>query len=342
MNNCKVSVVVPIYNVQSYLNRCIESIVNQTYKNLEILLIDDGSPDNCPKMCDEWAEKDSRIKVILKKNEGLGMARNTGIDNASGEFVCFVDSDDYIDLTTVEKSILLATKKNADIVSYGYSSIYKNGSVRNFIPSTTKLFYENDEILNYILPNIIAPNTTTGETTNLWMSMCGALFSLNLLKKTNWKMVSEREIISEDTYSLIELYKFVKKVAILPEALYFYCENSNSLTHTFKKDRYEKIKYFYDACIKLCLELGYSAEVKERLKYPYLSFTIGALKMIVSSDLTTQQKKAEIKSIITDSHLQNVVRNMNIKKESLPRKLLVKAIKLKNYILCYFMIKVKI
>ena len=103
MIEVKVSIVVPVYNVEKYLDRCIESIVNQTYKNLEIILVDDGSTDSCPQMCDEWGLKDSRIKVVHKENAGLGMARNTGIDNALGEYIFFFGSDDYVDVTTVEK-----------------------------------------------------------------------------------------------------------------------------------------------------------------------------------------------------------------------------------------------
>lgn len=90
------SVIVPIYKVEQYLDECVESIVNQTYKNLEIILVDDGSPDNCPQMCDEWTRKDGRIKVVHKKNGGLSSARNAGLDVATGEFVSFVDSDDFI------------------------------------------------------------------------------------------------------------------------------------------------------------------------------------------------------------------------------------------------------
>ena len=95
-----ISVIVPVYKVEKYLDRCVESIVNQTYKNLEIILVDDGSPDNCPAMCDAWAKKDSRIKVIHKENGGLSDARNAGMRLASGEYICFVDSDDWMDRNT--------------------------------------------------------------------------------------------------------------------------------------------------------------------------------------------------------------------------------------------------
>ena len=96
-----VTVVIPVYNVEAYLDRCVQSVVNQTYKNLEIILIDDGSPDNCPAMCDAWAQKDKRIKVVHKENAGLGYARNTGIEHATGEYICFFDSDDYVAPTLV-------------------------------------------------------------------------------------------------------------------------------------------------------------------------------------------------------------------------------------------------
>ncbi len=114
------SIIVPVYNVEKYLNQCVESIVNQTYSNFEIILIDDGSPDNCPKMCDEWAKKDSRIKVVHKKNGGLSSARNAGINSASGDYILFADSDDFYnssDTLMVLKNKIEDTK--SDIVVFG-------------------------------------------------------------------------------------------------------------------------------------------------------------------------------------------------------------------------------
>lgn len=113
----KVSVVIPIYNVQDYLNDCIKSIVNQTYQNLEIILVDDGSPDSCPMICDEWKNKDSRIIVIHKKNGGLSDARNAGLNKASGEYVFYVDSDDYLEDDTIEWMVSCAIRYNAEIVA---------------------------------------------------------------------------------------------------------------------------------------------------------------------------------------------------------------------------------
>ena len=133
-----VSVVLPIYNVEKYLNRCIESVVRQTYKKIEIILVDDGSPDGCPQKCDDWAKRDGRIKVVHKKNAGLGYARNTGIENASGEYICFFDSDDYIADDTIEKAYEAVKKENADIGIFGFSTVDKNGNVTNVIAPKTK------------------------------------------------------------------------------------------------------------------------------------------------------------------------------------------------------------
>ena len=112
----KISVIIPIYKVEEYLDRCMESIVNQTYSNLEIIMVDDGSPDNCPKMCDEWAEKDERIIVVHKKNGGLSDARNAGMKVMTGDYVFFVDSDDWIHKDTIRILKQYEEKHNADIV----------------------------------------------------------------------------------------------------------------------------------------------------------------------------------------------------------------------------------
>ena len=125
-----ISVIIPVYKVEKFLDRCIESVVNQTYKNLEIILVDDGSPDKCGEMCDEWAKKDDRIEVIHKPNGGLSDARNIGIDKCKGDFIMFVDSDDYLDLEICSKLHKILKEFNAD-----------------FSMCNAKKFYENDNLI---------------------------------------------------------------------------------------------------------------------------------------------------------------------------------------------------
>lgn len=318
----KVSVVLPIYNVEKYLNRCIESVINQTYVNLEIILIDDGSPDNCPTMCDEWAEKDGRIKVVHKKNAGLGMARNTGIKNATGKFIFFVDSDDYIELNAIEKCVNAALNNNAENVIYGFNKINKYGKIiDSVIPNPGKFIYSGHEVINNFLPDLIAKNPLKRDSPNLLISAWACMYSLDVIKKSDWCFVSEREIIAEDVYSNLDLYKNINCVVILKDALYNYCFNEVSLTHTYRKDRFEKIKYFYEQSIKKAAELGYPNEIHERLKYPLLSFTIGALKMIVHARCSKKEKKDNFKKVISDELLLSIVRSIPLKYEPLPRKI---------------------
>ena len=125
----KVSIIVPIYNVERYLEPCIESILSQTYENFELILVDDGSPDQCGIICDKYATQDSRIKVIHKENQGLGMARNTGLDYATGEFVCFVDSDDWLEPYAIEYWIRAQRNYDADIVMCNYQKRNDNKEV---------------------------------------------------------------------------------------------------------------------------------------------------------------------------------------------------------------------
>lgn len=113
----KISLIVPIYKVEKYLNKCIESLLNQTHKDLEIILVNDGSPDHCPQMCDEWAKKDHRIKVIHKINGGVSSARNVGLDVATGEYIQFVDSDDFLELNACERLLNEITTRHADLVT---------------------------------------------------------------------------------------------------------------------------------------------------------------------------------------------------------------------------------
>lgn len=141
-----ISVIVPVYKVEDYLDQCVESIVSQTYADLEIILVDDGSPDDCPAMCDAWAERDSRIKVIHKKNGGLSNARNAGMAIARGEYLTFVDSDDWIESDILRLSLQCSKENNADIVAFGVDWIYSDRK-ENPNPLHAAVYYGTDNIV---------------------------------------------------------------------------------------------------------------------------------------------------------------------------------------------------
>lgn len=338
-----ISIVVPVYNVEKYLNRCVESLVNQTYKNLEIILIDDGSTDCCSRLCNEWAERDKRIKVVHKENAGLGMARNTGIENASGEYIYFLDSDDYIAYDAMEKCYRLAVREGADMVSFGLFEVRKDGSIDSkTVPTPEKYVFHGSEVQEKFLPDLIGPDFNVGRSSNLWMSACGSFCRLEVIQKAKWRFVSERIIISEDYFSLLRLYQNIGSVAVLPEALYFYCENLSSLTHIYREDRFEKIKYFYNSAIQECDKIGYSDVVKERLAYLYLSNTISALKQIAIANCGGVEKRQRMNQIIKDQDLRNTLAKTNLKKEKVQRKLLFFSIQYRLFFVCRLLIYAKV
>lgn len=335
-----ISVVVPVYKVEPYLVRCVDSILGQTYSNLEVILVDDGSPDGCGILCDAYAEKDPRVRVVHKENAGLGMARNTGIENATGEYICFFDSDDYIALDTIEKAYQLARAEQSEIVLFGFHKVSSAGEVINsIIPQTDKVTCAGPEVQSDFLPDLIAAKSGSHRK-NLHMSACACLYSMELISRAHWRFASEREIISEDVFSLMCLYKDVRRVSVLSQALYFYCENGQSLTHVYRRDRYEKICHFHQASVNKARELGFSQEVIYRLQEQFLSFTIAAMKMIARADCPESEKRQEIRVILNGDYLRKFQWDPNGNAEASPqRKLFVAMLKRRVFWGCYLLLK---
>ena len=343
MKEALITIVLPIYNVERYLERCLESVVNQSYKNLEIILVDDGSPDNCPIICDDWAKKDERIRVIHKRNAGLGMARNTGIENAKGEYICFFDSDDYVDTFLVEKAYNVITKEKADIVLFGFKRIAPNGEIKGeMLPFSNKLSYIGEEVQKEFLPDLIDSSCKDAKAKNLPLSAWSCIYSTQLIKSNNWKFVSERVIISEDSFSLVDLYKYVQKVVILPEALYNYCENQNSLSTSFRKDRFEKLKFFYSQIMILIDGYPSNTVIKRRVSSLFFSYYMGALKQIVKMNEGFKQKYCLIKEMVLDSTVQEALARAEKKYVSVGKSLFNFAVRKKLCFLVYVFLKLKI
>ncbi len=337
-----VTVVVPIYNVERYLDRCISSIVDQTYKNIEIILVDDGSFDNCPNICDEWAKKDSRIKVIHKKNEGLGMARNTGIDYAKGDYICFFDSDDYVELDTIEECVAAACEQNAELVIFGHDEVTADSrTIRTHLPRTPKQLFCEEEIVNKLLPMSVNSNLETGEDWNMVLSAWNKLYSMDVIRKSGWRFVSEREIISEDFYSLTEFHGFIDRVCILNRVFYHYTVNNNSLSRSYKPDRFERIKVFYSAMVSLSDKMGCSNVLEQSIKAISFGLTIGAMKNIVAAKFNFKERYSTLSAIIKDDCLQKIVRTTHYRRCGFQKKILYAVTKYKLVWLCFLLVYLK-
>lgn len=334
-----ITVVVPVYNVEAHLDRCLQSIVGQTYRNIEIILVEDGSSDRSPEICEEWAKKDGRVRVIHQAHAGAGMARNAGIAHAGGEYLCFVDSDDYAASDAIAHAYALAKKEGAEIVVYGFTRIENGRAVSQKIPRSAAPVYRGERVRSAFLPDLLA-ETAHSETKNLQMSPCTALYSMELIRRVGWRFVSEEEIISEDVYSLLALYRYVERVAVLSEALYFYCLNPTSLTKSYRKDRFRKIKEFYIRAEALCDALGYSSDIKERLKAPFWAFTIDAMKQEAAC-CPMAEAIANLQKIVEDPLTQRLAAEGAGDGQGLMRRVLFGAIRRKSAKLCWLFAKLR-
>ena len=214
MESNYISVIVPIYKVEDYLDRCVDSIVNQTYRNLEIILVDDGSPDKCPKMCDKWAEKDNRIRVIHKENGGLSDARNAGMRVATGDYISFIDSDDYISLDFYETLYNVALTQNADIVECSVVSCYEDGRVDAYEDDSLILSFNTEDALS----GLIAENPFHQHVWN-------KLYKAGHVRNITYAVGK----LNEDEFWTYQVFGRAKKVSKINKTMYYYFQRSSSI-----------------------------------------------------------------------------------------------------------------
>ncbi|MCR4990576.1 MAG: glycosyltransferase, partial [Lachnospiraceae bacterium] len=192
----KMTIIVPVYNVEKYLQRCITSLTEQTLKEIEIILVDDGSTDKSGLICDLFAEKDERIKVIHKQNEGQGIARNAGIDASTGEYICFLDSDDYLEKNACAKLYAYIKFSESDICTYGYCIESPEGETVRIPKIRERVYFENEIISEFIL-HFFGDDPKEDDLRGF--SSCMSVFRSSIIRDNNVRFPSEREVFSEDT-----------------------------------------------------------------------------------------------------------------------------------------------
>lgn len=210
-----ISVIIPIYKVEPYLEHCIDSVLKQAYASLEIILVDDGSPDNCPKICDEYAQKDPRIKVIHKENGGLSDARNAGLDICTGDYIFFLDSDDWISKDCIQILEETAKANDYDIIVGNFRKVYQKSGISDDIHHPQHRELKPTQAIE----NLIGPNGLT--FTTAW----GKLY-----KRHIWKDIRfPKGKLYEDAYVSHLLYAKSKTIAFIDTPLYFYLQRSDSI-----------------------------------------------------------------------------------------------------------------
>lgn len=303
----KISIIVPVYNVQRYIRECIKSLLNQTIREIEIILVDDGSTDLSGKICDEYAEKDKRVVVIHKENEGLGLTRNTGIAIARGEYVGFVDSDDIVSDKCFELMYENMLNYNAD-ASYCSFCRFQN-------PEDIKISLENDcnlfsNIRDYLLARV-GTEPTAKRDTNFPVSVCGALFRKEIIENNNIVFASERKLISEDLIFDIDYISLCKRIVHSSFVGYYYRCNPQSLTTSYKENRFEKNIFLYLTLQEKLRNLNYSKDEIANSTSRYLLTTsrIAILQTVNYMPLIGyKQVKSTIKNICNNAEFRVVLK----------------------------------
>lgn len=330
----KITIIIPVYNVEKYIDRCIESITRQTYRNLEIILVDDGSPDHCPQICDEYAKKDNRIKVVHKKNEGQGLARNDALNIASGDYVTFVDSDDFLAIDAIEK-LTKASK-------YGLYDVVFSALYNSWIPEKggTVLYSHNDLLTGndgYIkaLADLTAAPWDDERPALRSMGVWGGLYRTEIIKSNNIRFKSERIVVSEDLLFLYELLPLAKSIKYIPEPLYYYCLNTASTSHTFKIQYIDGIDFLARLLLKTKVAVE-SDEISRRIYKLYIYRASILQSQILLSDMSLKDKLNLSQKIYNKPIWKNIVEKYDIKMLPHSYKYYLSIFRKKRFFMAYF------
>ena len=305
MNNNKVSIIMPVYNVSEKLNKSLNSLINQTYSNIEILLINDGSTDNSGEVCDKYAQNDNRIKVVHKKNGGVSSARNIGLEIATGKYIMFVDSDDYTDEKSCEVMVKAIEKYDVDMVVSSYNTVY------------------NGKVVKHICPEKVYNSVES-------MKDDFRLIYLDCFLNSPWNKLFKKEHITkgfdenmryfEDYYFVLDYMDNIRNLVTIDTPLYYYIEDTgNSLTKVFREDTFDVFPKIYLRQKEFCHKYfgnEFDNELKSSLLYGFYNT---AQKLIYSKGIKDNKIKTlnnwlnntTIKTSINENFIDYINKNSN-------------------------------
>lgn len=335
-----VSVIVPVYNVEKYLRKCLDSLLEQTYKNIEVVMVDDGSKDSSGKICDEYAKRFENFYVVHKENAGLGMARNTGFEHINGQYVTFLDSDDYLENDCVEILYNTLLKQRVDMCKGGFKRVIDSGEVISKRGYKNELF-KGDCAKKELLPRMIGSSPSQHDSVE--MCVCGAIYKVSLIKKYNLQFPSERELISEDLVFNIDYMQYADGACTIEEMGYNYRVNLKSLSTSYRPDRFEASKHFYLEMKKKLKELSYGNETMLRLDRMFFVY----LRMCIGQEKKAQSKNAimkinVIRNICEDSVLNNVIKQYPMNELRIKQRIFLNLVLHKHATLLYALSCVKV
>lgn len=300
-NNKKllISIIVPVYNVEKYLRQCLDSVLAQTYQNIEVILVDDGSKDSSGAICEEYAQAYDNILVIHKENAGLGMARNTGLEHATGEYVTFLDSDDWIEPDMVEQLYAGLVNNHVDMCKSGFRRVTDQKEIR-FSRGYENVCFPAEKARLELLPRMIGSSPT--EHDSIEMCVCASIYRMSIIRDRKLRFPSERVLISEDLVFNIDFMQYASGACTISYVGYNYRINPNSLSTKYKPDRFRASCYFYGEMKKKLKDLGYDSSTLLRLNRIFFVY----VRMSISQEHLSVSRSTVLKSI---SHIREICKN---------------------------------
>ena len=308
-----ISIIVPVYNTENYLEKCLYSLVNQTYKNIEIIIIDDGSPDNSMNIIQKFVLADNRVKVISQKNQGLSGARNTGMNNANGDYIMFIDSDDWIEIDTCEKAINASEKYNADVVFWPYIKEFSDLQKDNYLFDKTEIIWSEKNInqLSRRMVGLVGDELTNPQSIDNLVTAWGKLYKKSVIGDV--RFTDTKIIGTEDALFNIEVFLEINSAVYIPDLLSHYRkDNESSLTHNYKrklvsrwKEMYSRIKFLLD---RNDMSREYYDALKNRICFGLIGLGIN---LVEDKKMSFKEKKKEIYNILSMKHYQIALKDLD-------------------------------
>lgn len=326
--NLRLSIIVPVYNVEKYLHRCMKSLLAQNIPDYEIILVDDGSKDRSPEICDKYAQEYSFVSVIHKKNEGLGFARNSGLAMAKGKYVSFIDSDDAVSADHFKVLLKTAEKQNADVCLGGMTDVYETYKAETPHPFAGHVF-NRQEIMKKLLPSMLGYDHCGRNYSG--MSVCSGIYKREIIDRYDIRFCSEREYISEDAIFDIAFMSQCNVAAVVDSVGYNYYHNAGTLTTRYKPERFEQIKklYLYELQI-ICNQENYK-ELRNRIENMFLAnIRVTIMQEVDHEGTNLKRSKNSVKNIVLDEEVQQVINEYDYSKMPIKQKLFCQAIYKKN------------
>lgn len=309
-----ISIIVPVYNVAPYLSQCLDSLVNQTYRDIEIICVNDGSKDDSPVILEEYARKDSRIKVVNQVNQGLSAARNNGFEYAQGEWTMYVDSDDWMDTRCCE-ALIYAVQDSTDLCVFNYIREFNYSSVPKYIYEKDKKVFDEKNI-NDLYVRLLAPTgkeLAHPDKLDSLSTAWGKLYKTSIIREHQIKFVSTKEIGTEDLLFNVYYFTWIKNAVYLPDAFYHYRKNNiTSLTKLYKPRLTEQWGLLFHLIEEWIVPLKREG-LEEAFQYRKALCLMGRGLNIVFSDKSKMEQKQELSAILYSSEYQSAIQELPLK-----------------------------